>query len=72
MAKDHCPICGVDYNTSFQHRCNPRVLRGIDGAHTAANNREMYPERYKSRTRTYDERLNEGLRMLAEKDFQVD
>lgn len=41
-----CAVCGAEVyvHVDLKHRCPPRTLAGIDGADTAAWNRELDPD----------------------------
>lgn len=59
-----CPICGDRCEvpiagSSEQHRCKPRVLRAIDGAHRR-DEEDILP-----RGRSYAERLKDGMAMIG-------
>lgn len=60
-----CPVCGRDHTS---RACNPRVLRGIDGAHTRAWNIELDPLQTPTEHRTLARRLREGFEMLQDDD----
>ncbi|MBT4135628.1 hypothetical protein HOD75_02885 [archaeon] len=61
--RDHCPICGryLDPPEFLTHKCNPRVLGGIDGANTRAIRYEE--EAFSKITApTYSDKLKEGFK----------
>jgi hypothetical protein len=66
-SKNGCPICGHPHQS---RDCNPRVLAGIDGAHSRAWNELLDPRRTPPERRSYNHRLREGFLMLQDDDLE--